>query len=333
MPNPIRHVLALAICLSISSQASAETVRWRASGSWPAGHSQSLGMDVFKKEVARLSKDTIRIDLFHNNTLGSSYEQVDQLRSNQIQLAYAGPDVYEGLVTDHIASIMPFSTTSSKELICQLDSDFGKHLRAEMEKKGLIVLSYGPAGGRNITNNKRPIKTLEDLSGLSLRIPPSETWALTFKALGASPMPLDVSELYQALQQGVVDGQENPNSNTFHRKFYEVQKHLSNSNHFYSWTMLIVNKTAFDGLKPEQQDIIRQAAQTASDHQRTIFEQQEQESQNALIKAGMVFTQIAPAELEKMRKATAPVYQAVRQKVGDATMDMAEKAINACRGI
>ena len=145
------------------SEASAQQVRWRASGSFTASHSASIAMETFKSEVARLSKNTVQIDLFPGNTLGGGFEQVDQLRTGQIQMAWGGMSFYDKLVPELGAATLPFAATSANQAICQVEGDFGRYIEDKVSEKGILLLGWGQIGARHVTNNKRPIKKVEDL--------------------------------------------------------------------------------------------------------------------------------------------------------------------------
>lgn len=323
--------LALIVAAFGAGPASAEEeVRWRASGSFPAGHSTAIAMEIFKSEVARLSDGTVRVDLFPGNTLGGGFEQVDQVRTGQIQMSWAGVSYYDKLIPELSASVLPFSASSSAQAICQIDSEFGAFLKEKAAEKGLVLIGFGLTGARHVTNNVRPIKTVEDLEGLKIRTPSGEAWTLTFNAVGSNPTPIDIKELYQALQQGVVDGQENPYDNMLVRKFNEVQKYLSNTGHFYDWTAYMVNKEAYDALSDKQRKAVDEAMFTAIAAQRAIYDREDAKARQGLIDGGMDYYEIPPAELAKFREKTKPVYDQVRSKVGDQAMDLAEASIAAC---
>jgi tripartite ATP-independent transporter DctP family solute receptor len=321
---------ASALLALTSIEAHAQQIRLRASGSFPAGHSTSKAMEVFKKEVARLSNDTIRVDLFPGNTLGGAFEQVDQIRTGQIQMAWGAPSFYDKLVPELSAVVLPFAASNSEQAACQLNSEFGKFVERKVEEKGLIVLGWGPIGARHVTNNRRPIKTVDDLKGLKIRVLPGDAWRLTFEAVGANPTPLDIAELYQALQQGVVDGQENPYDNMLVRKFHQVQKYVSNTGHFFDWSGFYMHKPTFDSMTPEQQKAMSDAMAAAMKVQREISDKGNSEALAGLIKGGMQYDEIPKQELDKFREATRPVYTAMRERYGNELMDLAEKAIKNC---
>lgn len=303
---------------------------WRASGSYPEGHSTTKGAQVFKEQAAALSNGTIRVDLFPNNTLGGALEQVDQLRTNQIQMAWGSIGFYDKLVPELGAAILPFAATSPEQAICQMESGLGKYLEDKMAEKGVLVLGWAQVGARHITNNKRPITSVADMDGLKIRTLPGEAWQLTFRALGANPTPIDIKELYQAMQQGVVDGQENPYDNMVVRKFSEVQKYLSNSGHFYDWAAYMVNKDAFNKLSADQQKAVHEAAATATAEQQAMSLRENKAAREQLIQAGMQYHELSPADLAKFREATHSVYVEMRKKLGGQAMDLVEEGIKKC---
>ena len=329
--NTVYGALAAGVVALSGGDAAAQQVRWRASGSFTATHSTSIAMELFKSEVARLSKNTIQVDVFPGNTLGGAFEQVDQLRTGQIEMAYGGLSFYDKLVPELAAANLPFAATSSHQAICQVESEFGQHIENKMAEKGVLLLGWGQIGARHVTNNRRPIKKVEDLQGLKIRTPSGDAWNLTFRAVGANPTPIDIGELYPALQQGVVDGQENPYDNMLVRKFFQVQKFLSNTGHFYDWAGFMVNKAAFDKLKPEQQKAVRDALFSALAVQRAISDRENKTALQGLIKGGMQYDPLSPEELTKFRDATRSVYVELRRRLGDEVMNLAEAAIKSCQ--
>ena len=331
--SPLKRIAWCAATLMLAgnvAHAADDKAHWRASGSYPEGHSTTAGAKVFKSEAAALSNDTIRVDLFPNNTLGGALEQVDQLRTNQIQMAWGSIGFYDKLVPELGAAILPFAATSPEQAICQMESGLGKFLEGKMAEKGVLVLGWAQVGARHITNNKRPITSVADMEGLKIRTLPGEAWQLTFRALGANPTPIDIKELYQAMQQGVVDGQENPYDNMVVRKFSEVQKYLSNSGHFYDWAAYMVNKSAFDKLSADQQTAVREAAAKATAEQRAISMRENKVARDQLIKEGMEYHELSKDDLAKFREATHSVYAEMRKRLGDEAMDLVEQGIQTC---
>jgi len=152
---------------------------------------------------------------------------------------------------------------------------------------------------RHVTNSKLPIRSMADLKGLKIRLQPNETHLATFRALGANPVAMDVKELYSALEQRVVDGEENPYTVISASRFSEVQKHLSNTGHFFDFIAVVASKKAFEQLKPEHQKAVREAMTATIAFQRK-----------------MTYTELTPAAREEMRKATAGVVEDVKKRAG-----------------
>ncbi|HEV8643199.1 MAG TPA: TRAP transporter substrate-binding protein [Methylomirabilota bacterium] len=323
-------VLGLAVLLVAGPDASAQQLKLRASGSFPAGHTGSIAMEVFKSEVARLTKGAVAVELFPGNVLGGAFEQVDQVRTGQIHMSWAGPSFYDRLVPEFNAATLPFAASTASQAFCQIDSELGTFLAERASEKGVLVLGWGSNGFRHITNNKRPIKKVDDLKGLKIRTPSGEIFSLAFRAVGANPTPIDIKELYQALQQGVVDGQENPYDNMWVRKFHEVQKYLSNSGHFYDWVAYFMHKPTFDALKPDQQKAVREAMFTAVSYQRALAERENNEALGKLVKGGMKYDELSKEELGKFREAVRPVWDRIRERIGSKAVDLAVKAVKEC---
>jgi tripartite ATP-independent transporter DctP family solute receptor len=321
---------AAAICvLGVPMVASGQQVL-RMGGNFPASHGSSVSFEkVFKPEVARLTGGAVRVDVFPGSQLGSSNEQVDQLVSGQVPLVWSGPNIFSRLSPELEAAELPFAVASDAQAACLIDGELGEHLAERLAEKNVLILGWEYNGLRYITNSKRPINSLADLKGMKLRVPGSDQWMNTFRALGANPTPLDISEVYQALQQGVVDGQENPPENILVNNFQEVQKYITKSGHFFSWVLIVANKKSFEALKPEHQQAIRTAMAKAVQEQRRASALTNEAALKKL-QTRMALNVPTREALAEMRKATLPVYDLVRKRVGDKTMDIAMKAIETC---
>ena len=158
------------------------------------------------------------------------------------------------------------------------EDPIGQLLDGKLADKGIVSLGFMELGGRHVTNSKRPIRTLEDLKGLKIRMQPNETHLATFRALGANPVAMDIKELYSALQQGVVDGQENPFSVIRASRYFEVQKFVTNTGHFFDFINVVANKRAYDTLPPAQQKQLRASMAKAIAWQRERATTEETES-------------------------------------------------------
>jgi TRAP-type C4-dicarboxylate transport system substrate-binding protein len=168
---------------------------------------------------------------------------------------------------------------------------------------------------RHVTNSRGPIRNMADLKGLKVRLQPNETHLATFRALGANPVAMDVKELYSALEQRVVDGQENPYTVISAGRYSEVQKQLSNTGHFFDLIAVVASKKAFEQLKPEHQKAVREAMTATVAYQRKLAAEEESKRLSEL-KGKMTYTEMTPAARDEMRKATASVVEDVKKRAG-----------------
>lgn len=214
---------------------------------------------------------------------------------------------------------------------CLVDGDLGKYLEAKAEEKGLKVLGWWASGERHITNNVRPITKVEDMQGIRMRTPPNPIYLETFRLMGSNPQAIDASEVYQALQQGVVDGQENPYNNTSQRKFYEVQKYLSNSAHFFGYSWFLMNKAKYDALSDKERRTLSEAVKKITPEQWALARKTNADARDYMVSKGMEYTEIPAEEFVRFQEKTKPLYDSVRKQIGDEGMDKLMAAIASCR--
>ena len=197
-----------------------------------------------------------------------------------------------------------------------VDGPLRKLLDAKFADKGLIDLGFMELGARHVTNSKRPIRSIDDLKGMKIRMQPNETHLATFRALGANPVAMDIKELYSALQQGVVDGQENPFSVINASRYFEVQKFVANTGHFFDFINVVANRRAFEALPAAQQKTLRDSMAKAVAWQRSRAQAEENESVAEIKKRGMSYHEVSPQFREQLRKASAGVVEDVKKRVG-----------------
>ena len=293
----------------------------RLAGNFEIAHSSSVAMEqVFKPELARLTKNALQVDLFPAMQLGGAKENVDAVRAGSLLMTWTGAAYMSRIVPELEAVSLPFLFPGREAAFKVLDGNVGKLLDQKMADKNFLVLGWMELGSRNITNSKRPIKTMEDLKGLKIRLQPNETHLATFRAMGANAVAMDVKELYSAMEQKVLDGQENPFPIIRAGRYNEVQKYLSNSGHFFDFILVLANKKSFEALKPEYQKAIHDAMNTAVASQRAAAAKQDGEALEEL-KKKMEFTEITPAVREAMRKASAGVVDEVKKRAGGPLVD------------
>jgi tripartite ATP-independent transporter DctP family solute receptor len=286
-------------------------------------------MKIFKEEVEKATKGELTVDLFPDMQLGGAQENIDQVRSGTVFATWISIAFLSRTVPELEAVSLPFVFANRDQAFRVMDGKVGELLDKKLADKGYTSLGYMELGSRNVTNSVRPLKTLEDFKNLKVRLQPNETHIATFRAVGANPVSMDIKEVYSALQQGVLDGQENPYSIIETRRFDEVQKYLSDTGHFFDFIIIAANKRKFDGLKPEVKDAVRAAMAKAISWQRKKAADEDIAARDTLIKRGMQFDAISAEVRAQLTKATSDVVGGLRKKIGsdiiDAVMAEAQK--------
>lgn len=190
--------------------------------------------------------------MFANGTLGNDVTMISALRGGTQEMVVPDSSTLVGIVKDFGVINFPLSINSAQEADALLDGPFGQKLLALLPDNGLVGLDFWENGFRNITNSRRPIARAEDIVGLKLRVIQNPLFIETFATLGANATPMAFSELYSAMDQKAVDGQENPTATILASKFYEVQKHVVTSNHMYSAWVLLLSKKAWDSFTADE---------------------------------------------------------------------------------
>jgi tripartite ATP-independent transporter DctP family solute receptor len=273
----------------------------------PKGHPLEVGASKFAELVAAKTGGKIKVNVFPGGTLGGDAASVSASQGGTIEFVLLNSGILASQVKDFEVYDFPFMFASAKEADAVVDGPLGQKLHAKLADKGLVGLAYFELGFRNMTNSKRPINTVEDVAGLKLRVIPNAINVDWVKALGANPTPLAFPELYAALEQKAVDGQENPLSVILANKFYEVQKNLAITNHQYNPQSLIFSKKVWDALSADEKKAVQDAASEAAKYQRQVNRDKAASDLEALKKAGMQVTELSAAEQNKLRDKLKPV--------------------------
>lgn len=213
----------------------------------------------FKKLVEARSNGKIKVDVFCCGQIGKQQEMVEQVQLGTLEMVVSSSEMVS-VVPEFGVFDLPFLFKDRTTVQKAVEGKLGQALSKKLEAKGMAGLGYWENGYRVTTNNKRPIRTPDDLKGLKIRVPPNPDRIKMFQSWGANAGPLNFSELFSALQTGVFDGQENPLAQITSAKLYEVQKYLSVTGHVYTPTYLTASKTWFAGLEPAAQKLLTEAA-------------------------------------------------------------------------
>ncbi|MGE6607593.1 TRAP transporter substrate-binding protein [Halomonas sp. NPDC076908] len=261
--------------------------------------------ELFAELIEEGTNGELRVDVGGNAQYGDDMEAITQMRMGTLAFSTNSQGATSSVVPQFSLLGLPFLFNSLPSAWEVMDGEVGDELKNLSEEKGLVLLALWDNGIRHVSNNVRPVETPEDLNGLKIRTPPDEMTVNIFDALGANPTPMNFSELYIALEQGVVDGQENPLMNIYSSKLHEVQDYISLTSHKYESTPLLMSKMVWDSLSPEHQDVVQQAAIEAGEFNRQASLEADAALRSAMEEAGVVFNEVDP---EPFIGATASVY-------------------------
>ena len=265
MQPTIKSLLAgiLAAAVLGANVAQAEPLKLRLSVESTPGSATQHMLASFRDALKAEMGDQVEIEFFDSGTLGDEIVHMQQVRTGQLDVIPIGSDAVQ-LDSKWAVFDIPFLFADREAVAAVLDGEIGQRLDESFQASaGLKVLGYGEIGFRNISNNVRPIVKPEDLNGVKLRVPGSKTRILAFEMLGAAPVNMNIGEVYLALQQGTVDGQENPLGNIRKWSWYEVQKYISISRHVYTPITFVMNLRRYDSLSDEHRATVGRAARAA----------------------------------------------------------------------
>ena len=282
-------------------------------------HPQAQALKYFAGQLAAKSGGKLVARVYTSGSLGNDVSMTSALRGGTLEMTVPDSSTLVSLIKPFGVLNLPLAFNNEQEADAVLDGPLGQKLLAKLPEKGLIGLGFWENGFRHVTNSRRPVQRADDLSGLKLRVIQSPLFLDTFNALGANATPMPFTELYTAMEQAAVDGQENPLATILASKFYEVQKHLVLSRHMYSAWVLLMSKKTWDGLSPEEQKIVQDAAREATLYERKTIRAFSDTALADLKKAGMQITELPPAEQTRMRSKLQPVLAKFSKEFGEDT--------------
>ena len=321
MKKLIGSLLVIGSVVVASSALATQTLQL--SHSAAEGNPKWEASELFAKLVEAATDGEIKIDVGGNSQYGDDMEAISQLRLGTLALSANAQGSTSSVVPQFSVLGLPFLFDSLPTAWRVMDGPVGDELKRLAEENGLILLSMWDNGIRHVSNNARPVESPEDLVGLKIRTPPDEMTVDIFEALGANATPMNFSELYIALQQGVVDGQENPLMNIYSSKLYEVQSYISMTGHKYESTPLLMSKAVWNTLSPEHQQAIQEAATEAGDFNRQASLEADEELKSKMVEAGVEFNQV---DQQPFIEATSSVYDTWREKYPELVDMVVEEA-------
>lgn len=292
-------------------------------------HSSHLTFVKFKELVEAKSGGQIAVEIFPNGTLGNDRECIEGVQMGTITMT----GISSAMVAQFEKSLSIFDLPflfPSREVAYEVFADpaVGGVLKSNLEAKGFLCLGFAEAGYRHLTTTAKQVKSMADLKGMKIRTMSSNYHVAAWEAYGASPTPISFSELYTALQQKTVDGQENPYGLILSQKFNEVQPYCSETGHILTVVPLLINKEFVDSLPEELQKAVLEAGDEAVQHNYILAQEEEEAAKQALIGSGMEIFSLANEEKDKFRKAAIVVYDAMKAEIGSGIIDGALAHLN-----
>ena len=294
-------VAALAAALPLAAQAQANKLTL-GHGAAP-GNPRHEAAVKFAEVVKAKSAGRVEVQVAPSAQLGDDAAMVTAVRTGALDMTANSQGAVSVAVPEYAAYGMPFMFSTPAQAFKLLDGPLGQELAQKSADKGMVVLGYWDNGIRHMSNSKRPISRVEDMKGLKMRTPPDAVLVDIMQALGAEAQQIKFAELYVALQQGVVDGQENPLVNIHASKLYEVQKHLALTSHMFQMTPFLMSKRTWDRLSDADKKAVQDAALEATALQRKLSADADAKLLDDLKARGVLVTTVDTAAFAKATSA------------------------------
>jgi tripartite ATP-independent transporter DctP family solute receptor len=307
-------VAAFVLCQIGWSTANAQVIQLRVALHIDEKHPVYLGAKQMAAKVEERTKGQVKMTLFPNNALGSPPEMLEQVALGTLDMSLNTQGQLENQVKAAATPQIPFIFDDYEHAHRTMDGPAMQWFIPQFEKAGLIYLANWEWGFRNLTNNKRPVTKPEDVKGLKIRVPPEFHLQALFESLGAVVTQIAWPEVYMALAQNVVDGQENPLNAIYYAKFYEVQKQVALTRHAYSCLIPIVSTKTWAKLNAEQKQILKEEAKVSGDWVRKELNNEETDLIGKFEKAGL---QVTRPDLKAFRAAIGSANEKIYKRYGE----------------
>jgi tripartite ATP-independent transporter DctP family solute receptor len=278
-----------------------------------------VAIDTFAKEVEKRTGGRYKVQPFYSGSLGGERESIEAVQLGTQELTFSSTGPVPNFVPAARILDIPFLFRDKAHARAVLDGPIGQDMLKEFEPKGFKALAWGENGVRHMTNSKRVVNAPEDLKGLKMRTMENPVHVAAYKGFGIITTPMAFPEVFTALQQGTVDGQENPLSVIMAAKFDQVQKYLTLTGHVYSPGIFLMNKAAFDKLSPADQKAFLEAAAEGVKANRARVDEDDAKGVAELRTRGMTVTE--NVDKSKFTAALAPVYADFDKQFGKANID------------
>ena len=266
------------------------------------------------------------VEIYPNQQLGGDREYTEATQIGNVQIASPSGSPLASFCKEFYVLDIPFLFKDKETAYRVLDGEAGQALLKALEKSNLKGLGFFDNGFRNLTNSKVPVRKPEDLKGLKIRTMENDVHLAAWKMLGSNPTPMAWGEVFTALQQKTIDGQENPFETIYTNKLYEVQKYATETNHIFTPYVAFINKDFYEQLPIEYQQIIDDAIKVAIDYQREEAKKLDTEAQTSM-DGKIEIIRLTDEELQAFKDKTAPVLDMVKEKAGEEIVNKFMEAV------
>lgn len=296
-------------------------------GSSIENSSGGQGLKKFKELVEKESNGKINVELYGDGQLGNDKSMMEALQMGTLDMTMPSSSPVAEFTKAFLVYDLPFLFTTTNQVDAVLDGDSGKEILKTLNDVNIVGLCYFENGFRNITNSKQPITKMEDLNGLKIRTMQNPIHLETFKTWGANPIPMAFNEVFTALEQKTLDGQENPNTLIYDAGFYEAQKYLTISRHFYTPYVLMISQKTWNNLSDDDKKLIQKCADEAKTFERETNRKLDAEYLQKMKDKGIEVNELSPAEIDRMKEAVKPVYEKFANDIGQERLNKIEQQI------
>lgn len=275
----------------------------------------------FSELVEERTSGKVKIEVYGSSQLGSQRDLLEGLQIGTVDITASSPAIISAVVPEVSVLDLPYMFSSKEQAYSVLDGELGKEIFANLEGQGYTCIGVWENGFRHITNSKVAIHTPEDLEGLKIRVPESDVYLEMMKALGAMPTPMAFGELFTALQNGTVDGQENPVSQIYASKFNEVQQYMTLDGHIYATNPVLISNSAMEKIPEDMRQIVLDTCKEVTNWQRQLVAEKEDAMLKEMEDSGMEITKLTDEELAKFKEKVAPVWEMFEDEIGKDLID------------
>jgi tripartite ATP-independent transporter DctP family solute receptor len=281
--------------------------------------SYGVAIDAFAREVEKRTSGRYKVQNFYSGALGAERESIEGIQLGTLDLTLTSTGPIPNFVPDVAILDIPFLFKDYAQARAVLDGPIGQEMLQKFPAKGIVALGWAENGFRHMTNNKRQVVVPDDLKGLKMRTMENPIHIAAYKQFGILPTPMAFTEVYTALQQGTVDGQENPLSVITSAKLDQVQKNLTLTGHVYSPALILMSKAQWDKLSPSDKQAFQDAAREAIKVNRARIDDDEKRAIADLRAKGMIV--VENVDKAKFQEALAPVYVEFARRFGQENID------------